>query len=211
MSKIQELKAKLGEKIAALRAKVFKTPVAKAEPRPGAVRKTVAAWKAGSTGTRLLLIVMFLTLTVAVYSFVRLGIRIVERKEAFRSLFQKGSERFDKMEDFLKHQAEMKHDIASMVSIDRIRMNATLDNGQPAFFSVSIWVKCDSPKTARYVEEIFPKLHDAIISRHQLVQEHEVATEAGKEKLKISMLEAMNSVMQAGKILEVHFFNLIFE
>src|SRR3989338_1851471 len=101
MPKIQELKTKLQERIAAFKANVFKAPPVRTESGPGAFKKTAAAWKEGGPGTRLLLIVMILTLTVAAYSFLRLGLRIAERKDAFRELFHKGTERYDKMEDFL--------------------------------------------------------------------------------------------------------------
>lgn len=221
MSKIQELKAKLTEKVAALKSKLFKakggTAPAAATPAPatasseGMFTKIGKAWREGSTGTRMLLIVMLFTTTVCVYAVTRLGLRMVERRHAFQNLFHRGTERYDKMEDFLKKQTEMRQDTLSVVSIDKVRINAILDNGKPGFLAISIWVKCDSPRTARYVEEIYPKLHDAIIAKVQTVKEGEITSDEGKDRLKATMLNAMNSVMGTGKITEVHFFNVIFE
>jgi flagellar basal body-associated protein FliL len=142
----------------------------------------------------------------------RLAQRLFERRAQLQASLHKGTEKYDKMEDFLKRQAEMKFEAASITSLYRIRMNTTLDNGKAAFVEISLYVRCDSPRTAKVVEEIYPKLHDAILTKVQLVQESDVTTEAGKERLKAIMIEAMNSVMPApGKILDVFFTNLIFE
>ena len=214
MGKIAELKAKLSEKLALLRGKLGKNDANAPEnpySSPSALQKTRKTWREGGPGTRILLILMLLTVTVGIYSLVQLSLKLLARRAALQALMHKGTEKYDKMEEFLKRQAEMKFDAASITSIDRVRINSKLDNGKSAYLEIGLFVRCDSPRTAKIVEEIYPKLHDAIITKIQLIEESEITSEEGKDRLKTTMLEAMNAAMPQGKILEVFFSNMIFE
>lgn len=214
MSKVGEIKTKIQAALAPLLAKlgIKKSDAADSSAsRPSTPPKIIQVYREGSTGTRLLLWILLLLFSVSVYSAVNAIYLLKKRAGSISAAMKRGTEKYDKMENFLKEQAETKHDIASTVSLDKIRVNSVSPDGRKGFISVTIWVKCDSPKTAKYVENAYAKFHDAIVTKIQEIPESEVTTEPGKQKLQRQMLEAMNSVLSEGKIHEIYFYNLIFD
>lgn len=215
MSKIADIKAKVQTLLFPLRKKLGwnnSEPSSNSTSRPaGIIGKTIAVYKSGSTGTRLLLWVLLLFATVTVYSSLQVLRLLRERSHELQEVLTQHTPEFNKLEAMLKEKSEVKHDIASTVSLDKIRINSVGADGAKGFISISLWVKCDSPKTAKIVESTYPKFHDAIVTQIQEIQEAEITTEVGKKRLQEEMLQAMNSVLSGGKILEVFFYNFVFD
>lgn len=210
MGKVGDLISKFKAKIAAIQQRLSPGKPA-SEKSLGPIGKFIRAFKNGSTGERLLLCLLLLFVTTTIFGAAQFALLLGNRREALKSLMTKGTERYDTMQSFLKAQTDTRHDIASTVSIDKIRINSEDRAGNPGFMSVSIWVKCDSPKTAKIVEEIYPKLHDAIVSEMQVIREAEITDEAGKSALQERMKTAMNKALPTGSIRELFFYNLVFD
>lgn len=221
MSKFAEIKQKLTEKIAPLREKLFgkkaegeegADAAAKPKSSNGPVAKIRAAYKEGSTGDRVIVLLVVATFIFGVFSFYKAANNLLGRKTLMESMFAHDKENtFNKMEEVLKREADTKKEIGSTVSLNKIKINYNRVNGTRGFISISIWVKCDSPQTAELVEEEYPKFHSAIIERIQSVDESKITTEAGKKAIQNEMLIAMNSALHHGKIEKIFFHNMVAE
>lgn len=105
-----------------------------------------------------------------------------------------------------------KSEEASIIGLGKVIVGAYKPEGK-GVISLEIWVRCDNPKTALLVQNIDLRLHDKVVDVLDLLasQEVDLISNAGKERAKREIIEAINREMQAGKILEVYFHNLVMQ
>lgn len=211
MSKISELKSKLSEKVKPLKERFFPKKAQKAVSN-GPLKRLLLAYSEGSTWDRVLVLAVCLFFIFGVYSLTKATTNLLKRDLLISKMFdKKRTDPASAIFTAMQKEADFKKSIGSTVSLNQIKINYNKDNGKSGFISISLWVKCDSPSTAERVENGYPLLHDAIISKIQTVNENEITTESGKKKIQEQMLLAMNSVLTRGKIERVYFHNMVFE
>lgn len=215
MSKLTEIKQKISEKLTPIREKLFKKSGGDAEGKPGRANpfyQLKATYTNGNTEDRVIVLLIVVALIFGVFSFYKVGMSLVSRKELIDALLTKDrDESFNKMEAYLRREAETRKAIGSTVSLNQIKINYTKDSGDTGFISLSIWVRCDDPKTAKIVEYEYPRFQDAIISSIQNVREAEITSERGKKAIQKKMLLALNSALHTGKVEEIYFHNMVYE
>ncbi len=225
MEKLKEILAKLKEKIAAIKAKIpflkakEAAPVASAEI-PAAVAATptpappkddtslAKIYRDGTLSMRLgVLLVMVLGFSFAL-SGSYLGYRLYKRWKASHQQNQSLKIYADQFEGLSTKRAES----ASITGLGKIKANAYKPDGT-GIISLEIWVKCDNPKTAAFVQTTDVKLHDKVVDVLDSLYRAQVdlMENEGKKRAKKEILEALNKEIEVGKILEVYFHNLVMQ
>ena len=215
MSKLSDLKDKLKGIFSRFSSKSKKTEDEKEEtkeeiPPSGPIGLLSASYREGSTATRFQIVIILALICSGSYWMYQSSMLFIKHKSLFTENHTK-NHGFDRMTEMIKRESQNRRDINRTVSIDKIKFNARRKDGTLGFISISMWVVCDTPKTAMNVEYIYPKLHDALIIHIQEIKESEVTSDDGKIDLQKRMIVAMNTAMDYGKIEKVFFYDMVFE
>ena len=217
MSKIADLKikvidglGKLKDKLPTIRKKKdagsessassnkAKTAPKTHEPKLGDIYKE-AKW-----GSKMLIYSIFFFLLLGLSSSFYLGLRIYKILKSAQSLKSSQQEYTDKFEQ-LSHKAS---EAASIVSMGSITVNSP--DGKTNY-TIDIWLRCDSPRTARKVQSLDIRLRDLIIGvlRDTSETKHSILTDEGKHQAKLAIIQILNKELVDGKVHEVFFYNLV--
>lgn len=224
MSKITELKNKVQGKLADVKKKIpflnkkasakgSDAPQATASNSPeiteGSASKEPGLkqiYKEGRYGTKTLIFTIFVFIFVGLASSIYLGIRVyrIIKSAKFSDSAQKDySTQFGNL-------SQKAAEAASIVSLGTVTVN-TSDGHK--IFTVDIWLKSDSPHTARIIQNIDVRLRDTAIGilREVTSEKTNILSDTGKYKAKIALIKALNAELKGGKIIEIYFYNLMLE
>lgn len=219
MSKITELKAKIN---ASLQVLFLKIPFlrkfaekAKSKAEASGQAKTIAepglgaVYREGSSSTRLAVVFVFIFFGAALYFGGKFVVGMAKRASQAKILEAGGSV----VSGGIAKQIERVHDDAAVVSLGHLATDTIQPNGKHAYLNVDIWVVCDSPETAKFMEDTGLRVHDLIINvfRAQAEQKLSPITDEGRERTRAEIIKAINKSLEHGKIIDVNFYNLVIE
>lgn len=220
MSKMAEIKEKIFSKILILKEKFASlkkvgTKAASTSPKyrdDFITSKLMRIYREGETSTRLAVIFALLCFLIFAYSLSKGFYRVAARyKSEIKDLSHENAKAGQNISDFLKQQSEYIQSMGSMVSLGKITVNFRNRDNSIGHVSLDIWIKCDAPETANYVQEIFPILHDAVSDSLAELSRDQIMTETGKVEVKTQLIAALNTRLKKGKVTDVFFHNLMLQ
>jgi len=215
-AKIQDLKGKI---TAAVRNILLKIPFLKKfapteASKAELVKKANAVglgevYREGNSGTRLLVIFVVFFFALFLFfggQFVRGLLQGYGKSKYHRQMEKEYSE-------VVRKEVERVATAAAVISVGHIASDTVKPDGSRAFLNVDVWAVCDSPETAKVLEDTAIRTHSAIIDVIRALSEQKISpvTDEGRERLRQDIIKAINANLTHGKVTDIHFYNLIIE
>ena len=213
MGKLDALKTKLREALAKVKAKLDSIAfLQKLRPSTEVKAKNPNSFfsilASGNFWEKLQAYSVILLLLIGLSSGSFAGIKLFLRLYPAKALKEQDA-RYSKGFDNLQDHAR---EAASVVSIGKILING-YGPQKKGLLSLDLWARCDSPESAAYAQSNDVMMHDkAIDVLNSLSLQHEdFMNETTKEKARIGIRDAMNTIMKHGKVEDVFFHNLLIQ
>lgn len=221
MQKLKDLLAQIQSKILAIKGKLpfFKKSDATAAPTAPAPDSTkivikkdslASIYRDGSFGTRFGILLVFGLAFIFLYSSTLLGIKIFQRIKASAGNVQIQKEVRSQFEGLNNKVAQS----AAIFSIGEITAEAYKPEGnKKGIAKLEVWIRCDNPKTAAYIQTIDVKLRDKIIDSLRTLAHDEVdlMDTEGKDQGKEYIRAELNKYLEHGEILDLYFHNFVIQ
>lgn len=168
----------------------------------------VETYKSGDTRTRMQVLLVVALFAGFIYGSTQF-VSLLLTHDIFSSGEKKVDEDHQRVAEYLKQKVKDRESKQSMVSLGKMKLNAPRRTGEKGFLQVNLFVVCDTPETASFVETNYPLLLDALSTKLVGLQYERLITTEGKENLKRRMLTIMNRALDKGEIREVYFQNIV--